>query len=136
MVRDDIVEEAKGDQTYWLAPDRPIMTAPSPTAYLLPNYDEYLISYRHNSQVLNPAHAHLIERSNPIFAHFILIDGHMVGTWRREFQKKEVIITPNPFEPLSPPQRQAIQAAAEQYGRFLGLTATVIDRNSSHHLNR
>jgi hypothetical protein len=80
MVRDDIVEEAKGDQTYWLAPDRPIMTAPSPTAYLLPNYDEYLISYRHNSGVLNPAHADLIERSNPIFAHFILIDGHMVGT--------------------------------------------------------
>jgi hypothetical protein len=87
MAKSGLIRETVGGQTYWLAPDLPLVKEPSFTAHLLPNYDEYLLSYRDSSPVLDPSHAHMIEPSNPIFGHFLVIDGRMVGTWRRDFEK-------------------------------------------------
>jgi hypothetical protein len=116
-----LVRETAGDQTYWLAPDLPLVKEPSPTAHLLPNYDEYLLSYRDSSPVLDPSHAHMIETGNPIFGHFLVIDGRMAGVWRRDFQKDMVTITLKRFAPLTEAQDEAVQTAAERYGKFIGL---------------
>jgi hypothetical protein len=48
-----------------------------------------------------------------------------VGTWRRQFKKNQVIITLNPFAPLTDVQREAIYEAAAEYGRFLNMEAIV-----------
>lgn len=56
---------------------RPIFASPSPTAHLLPNYDEFLISYRSGDAFVDPAHMDLIEKQNAIFAHFLIIDGRL-----------------------------------------------------------
>ena len=47
-------------------------------------------------------------------------DGRIVGTWKRVFQKKEVVITPRPFPPLDKLKRGALAAAAERYSHFVG----------------
>ena len=121
MVKSNLIREMVGDQTYWLAPDLPLIKETSPMAHLLPNYDEYLLSYRDPSPVLDPAHAPMIETGNPIFAHFLVIDGRVVGTWRRDFKKDSVTIILKRFAPLSEAQEEAVQAAAEHYGKFIGL---------------
>ena len=125
MLEGQLISETIDDQTYWLVPAASVVKPAGPTAWLLPNYDEYLISYRNSGPVLNPAHVQLIEKSNPLFAHFIVIDGCMIGTWRREFKKDTVIITLNPFEPFSDVQCAAVYHQALRYGQFLGMTAEV-----------
>lgn len=125
MVKSNLIRETVGDQAYWLAPDLPLLKEPSPTAHLLPNYDEYLLSYRDTSPVLDPAHAHKIETGNPIFAHFLVIDGRIAGTWRRDFKKDTVTITLNRFVTLDEAQEEAVQAAAERYGKFIGLNVVL-----------
>ncbi|MEW5957590.1 MAG: crosslink repair DNA glycosylase YcaQ family protein [Chloroflexota bacterium] len=60
-----------------------------------PPTDEYLLSYRDTRPFLDPAHVHLIETGNPIFGHFLMIDGWMLGAWRRDFKKDTVTITLN-----------------------------------------
>jgi hypothetical protein len=121
MVGTSLIRETVGDQTYWLAPDLPLAKEPSPTAHLLPNYDEYLLSYRDSSPVLDAAHAHMIETGNPIFGHFLVIDGRMAGTWRRDLRKDTVTITLKRFAPLSEAQEEAVHIAAGRYGKFIGL---------------
>jgi hypothetical protein len=116
-----LVEETIGEQTYWFAPDLPLVKEPSPTAHLLPNYDEFLISYRSGDAFVDPAHADLIEKQNAIFAHFLVIDGRLYGTWRRDIEKGKVTVTVKRFVPLSEGQEAAVRNAAERFGRFLGL---------------
>ncbi|HXV42170.1 MAG TPA: winged helix DNA-binding domain-containing protein [Anaerolineae bacterium] len=127
MVKDVLIQETVGDQTYWLSPDRPVVKAPSPSAYLLPNYDEYLISYRDNRPAFEPEYAQLFMLRNVAFSHFVVLDGRVIGSWKRTFQKKTVVISLRLFEPLSEAQSQAIRAAAERYGSFLGMPATLVD---------
>jgi hypothetical protein len=126
MVKDALIQETVGDQTYWLSPGRPVVTAPSPTAYLLPNYDEYLISYRDSRPAFEPEYAQLFALGNVVFSHFIVVDGRIIGSWQRTFQKKTVVIALRSFEPLSEAQSRAIHAAAERYGSFLGMSVTLV----------
>jgi hypothetical protein len=125
MVKSALVEESVGDQSYWLAPDRPLAEIPSPAAHLLPNYDEYLISTRDSTPFLEPAHLPLLTESSQLFPHCVVIDGRLAGNWRRQFKKNSVIITLNLFAPLSQAQRQAIDETAAEYGRFLAMEAVV-----------
>jgi hypothetical protein len=127
MVKDALIQETVGDQTYWLSPDRPLIKAPSPTAYLLPNYDEYLISYRDSRSALDPKYLQLFAMRNVVFSHFVVVDGRVLGSWRRTFAKKTVVIALRLFEPVNEVQFQAIRAAVERFGRFLGMPVTLVD---------
>ena len=125
MVKSGLVEKRAGDQSYWLAPVIPFTEVPSPTAHLLPNYDEYLISTRDSSPFLKQEHLPLLTESSRLFPHCVVIVGRLVGNWRRQFKKNSVIITLNLFAPLSQAQQQAIGEAAEEYSRFLDMQVVV-----------
>ncbi len=107
-------------QTYWLASSAPIAKATIPAAYLLPNYDEYGIAYRDRSAIFHVEHA-----SQLIFNHLIFLKGQLVGTWKRTLRKDAVVLETNTFTPLTKAETQAVTAAAQQYGNFLGLPVVI-----------
>ena len=49
----------------------------------------------------------------------VVIDGQIVGKWRRTLGKEAVIIEINPFKRLTKTQQRAVAAAAQRYGEFL-----------------
>jgi hypothetical protein len=115
-------------QEYWLsaAAPGPVPTASpaSPTAWLLPPFDEYTVAYKDRSAVLDPAQGGSIS-GNGIFYPVIVLDGQVAGTWKRVVKKGSVVIILSPFAPLKKKERQAVAAAAERYGAFLGLPAVL-----------
>lgn len=121
MVKQEFSQELIGGRTYWFSPA--ITPAPlvSPTAYLLPAYDEYTVAYKDRSAVLEPALAEAmkVEILNPA----IVIDGRVVGTWKQSLEKERVMIKPSFFNPPGPAETQTLAEAAQRYGRFLGMTA-------------
>jgi hypothetical protein len=121
LVGSALNSEKIGELVYWFDETRPLHTNPSPTAHLLPNYDEYIISYRNSEPLLNPDHTGLIESQNPLFAHILVIDGRVLGTWRRDFEKEQVVITLRRFVELDEEQETAVRKAGEAFGRFWGL---------------
>ncbi len=50
-----------------------------------------------------------------------MVNGQVVGRWKRTFKKETVIVSVAPFNPLTRAEGEAIQQAAEQYARVLGL---------------
>jgi hypothetical protein len=56
-----------------------------------------------------------------VFSHYLVIDGWVVGTWKRTLEKRKVAIETKPFRPLSQPENEALTAAAQRFGDFLGL---------------
>jgi hypothetical protein len=116
-----LVQETIGERTYWLAPDLPVARAASATAHFLPNYDEYLISYRNSGPFLEPDHAAYIEKENNSFTHFLIVDGRLLGTWRRDFEKETLVLTIRHFTPLTESQETAVRSAGAAFAKFLGL---------------
>jgi hypothetical protein len=126
MVKSDLLSEVIENQTYWFARQAPPAQKLAQTAYLLPNYDEYIVGYTDRSAVFDTSHAHQLDaRGNVLFQHTLVLDGCVVGTWQRTFKKGTVLITTSPFMALSERDRQAFASAAEQYGQFLRMPVSV-----------
>ena len=95
--------------------------------YLLPGFDEYLLGYGDRSAVLDPAYAQRIcPGGNGVFNPTIVIDGVVTGTWKRTFKKGAVVIEVAPFRPLTPAENDALSAAANRYGEFLGMPVVLL----------
>jgi hypothetical protein len=116
------VEELIDGQSYWLPPDAGLPAATSPDLHLLPGFDEYLLGYKNRDAVLDPSLApEITPYKNGIFQPIIVVDGRVVGTWKRTLNKSRVEITAMPFMDLGKAAREAIGGAAAHYGEYLGL---------------
>ncbi len=129
-VKADLVEVVLDDETYYLPPppdDLPDMLArlgdpADPVVHLPPGFDELLLGYRDRRAVLEPQYANLVcPGGNGIFKPTIVVNGQMVGTWKRTLKPKAVILTPEPFTTLTDAAYRGFAARAPRFGEFLGL---------------
>jgi hypothetical protein len=122
LVKSRLLKEEMDGQSYWFAePSAPIKNIPH-TAYLLPNYDEYTVGYSDRSGIIEPEHAEKLEAfSVYLLSPAIVLDGKIVGTWKRTIRKNEVVIQLNLLASLNKTETRALDAAIERYGRFLRL---------------
>jgi len=122
-VKSDLVQEAADGRTYWMLPD----VASSKTqaqAFALPGFDEYLLGYKDRSAVLAAVHADKVcPGGNGVFAPTIVVDGQVVGTWKRSIGKSSVEVVAIPFAALNKAARRAFDEAAARYAAFIGLPA-------------
>lgn len=120
--KNKLIHEEIDNKTFWLSPDATPAKDIEKTAYLLPNYDEYTIAYKDRSAFIDDNSAKGIDsRGNIIFNNSIVIDGKIVGGWRRVIQKGSIMLSWHAFRPLSPEEKQIFKNAAERYGEFLGM---------------
>jgi len=56
---------------------------------------------------------------NGLFLPTIVVDGEIVGTWRRTLTTKGVAIEPQPFAPLPAARSRAFDEATARYAQFL-----------------
>jgi hypothetical protein len=104
-------------QQYWSGPDSRSDLAASPLAHLLPAYDEYTIVYKEHSAIFHPDYRELVIAA---FGIVIVIDGRIVGAWKRVIEKHHVLLTLEPFHALSEAEQQALDLAVQRYQAFLG----------------
>jgi Winged helix DNA-binding domain len=119
MSRHHLTEEEIGGVRYWLAPSRRTLGQPRRTAYLLPPYDEFLIAYKDRSASLDPA---LWEpgAGPDSYAAPVVLDGRVVGRWRRGLKGDRVAITLDLPRHLASADARLVEEAAGRYGNFLG----------------
>ena len=113
--------------TYWMS-TRAVQQRkePSRAAYLLPAFDEYLLGYGDRSAVLDDLHAgKIVPGNNGIFLPTVVVNGRVVGTWKRQPRGKAVVISVQPFAKLPKSSEPAIKAAAERYSAFVGKSVEV-----------
>jgi hypothetical protein len=92
---------------------------------LLPIYDEYLIAYRDRGAVANPAYASRITITSETYCHYVIVDGLLVGTWKRAETPAGIDVNVVGYRSYPPAYRQAIAVASERYGAFLGKPVAV-----------
>jgi len=120
-----VISETFDGQTCWLGENAAVSDERKHRVHLLPPFDEYTVAYRNRDAVVDPAHARRVNAGGGMLNAVIVIDGRVVGTWKRTLKKGEVLLTLEPFGRLKRDERQAIDAVADRYGAFLGMPARV-----------
>jgi hypothetical protein len=92
----------------------------SPVVHLLPNYDEYVIAYK-NRKPFTSVKLSKTPSYDDLFFHFILLDGQLVGGWKRAATPKSFTVHLNLFTELEPMQADALSASADLLQKFLDL---------------
>ncbi len=124
-IKSQLAQETVGPQTYWMPPD--ISVPDEKTAFALPGFDEFLLGYKDRSAVLDAAHADLVcPGGNGVFASTMVIDGRVVGTWKRTTRRSAIEIAASPFAALKKRERQVFEEAAARYAAFMGLSAVLV----------
>jgi hypothetical protein len=108
-------------RTYWLAHDYSIPPASQNPVFLLPTYDEFIISYAARSASIPiELENHMKEISDRgVFRPILVIDGQVAGIWKRTIHKGSVIVEIQPFKQVDPSIMDLIHQAATQFGSFI-----------------
>jgi winged helix DNA-binding protein len=125
-----LVTEEIGGKTYY-APRNEPPGKDGTSVHLLPAFDEYLVGYSDRSAMLGDEKTQEVLRSgkitftnsNGIFLPTIVIDGGVVGIWKRRDEHGKAILMVQPFRRLDGEQMKGVRRAAEGYGEFLGVPA-------------
>jgi Winged helix DNA-binding domain len=120
LVGGELARAEAADGTAWYAAPGPAGRARVDGALLVPTYDESTIAYKDLRVVL----AAEPPRRGP-FERPIVIGGLTVGSWKRMHSTGGVTVETRLFTPLDPEERERLEAAADRFGRFFGLPATV-----------
>lgn len=115
--------ERIGDLTYWSSGTAGARSRPDGVAYLLPNYDEYLIAYKDRAHIASSGTmTALVAPGNTSFAHHLIVDGVLAGAWKRTIMARETVVEVRPYRRLQAASARAIRAAAARYEKFLGMS--------------
>ena len=119
-----LVPRAIDGRTFWSAPSTAPAARRTTTVYLLPNYDEFGIAYRDRDVIPGVGRARSVSPTEE-FAHLLVIDGELVGRWRRTQKTSRMIIGAQPYRRLTTAENKAVERASLRYSRFLQMPVTL-----------
>lgn len=95
-------------------------------ALALPGFDELVLGYRDRSAQLDPAaEQHVVPGGNGMFAPTLVLDGRVVGLWRRRELARTVQIEATPLTRIRVGDRRRLDQALEGYAQFIGKDARI-----------
>lgn len=103
---------------YWFLPKNQVLAENS--CLLLPAFDEYIISYKNRDAVLKPEYGKHAISSNGIFKPVVVLDGQVVGIWKRTNKKAAIDLEFSLFTDIERRSKNLIEKTAKTYGIFEG----------------
>jgi hypothetical protein len=124
LVGDQLASFELDGRTYWCAAGDATGPAPrsaTPRAHLLQVYDEYVIAYRQSRDLLDVDElAGELPGGQVMFLHALILDGQVVGHWRRQLTTTSLTVETQLTRALSPPEATAVEEAVGRYRAFVG----------------
>jgi hypothetical protein len=117
--RFNLVSEIFDNQTYWFTDSSPKKNPIENYIHLLPAYDEFLISYRDRKASLAQTENKLAVSSNGIFYPTILMNGHVIGTWKRSIKDDHIILTTRLFVSNVQDLHELFDKSLTMYSKFI-----------------
>lgn len=117
-IKSDLSTEKLGKKEYWFFETETTDYTISQRAHLLPMYDEYFFGYKDRSASLEKIYKNKI-RLKKHYKPIIVINGQIIGTWKRTFKENSVKIEYNPFITLKKSDNNALAEAEQHYREFL-----------------
>jgi hypothetical protein len=125
MVKAAFSSETVDSQTYWLTPSTAISKRDEESAFLLPAFDEFIISYKDRRASLPLENHKKSVSDNGIFWPIIVVNGQVMGNWKRTVKKDKVLVETKFFQQPDTITRGRVEKAAMPFSNFLGKTLEI-----------
>jgi hypothetical protein len=124
LTGDEFASEQRNGATFWFKRSGAPAGHRSPAVHLLPNYDEYFIGFVDRSAMVGRLGDKKIELTE-LLSHVIVIDGEMVGSWRRTVERGEMVVETKYHATILAEEAAELAAAAGRYSEFLEMPVVV-----------
>lgn len=118
-IRNNFITEKINGQEYWFHDNFSVSKKIKESVFLLPAFDEFLISYKDRSAVIISEHQSNAFSNNGIFYPTILLNGKVEGLWKREIKKDKIIIETDFFDKKDKVNEKLLKEAVEKIANFL-----------------
>ena len=126
LIKDDFISEEINGQEYWFPQSFSTPKKFKPSVFLLPAFDEFLISYKDRSAAIILDHQKKAFSNNGIFWPVIVVNGHAVGVWKREIKKDKLLIGANFFDEANEIANDLLKKPLNKLEYFYGHKAEII----------
>jgi hypothetical protein len=109
-----LLSETLNNETYWVAENHtnnPVLDS----AFLLPAFDEYLVSYKNREAAIGSEDLPKAVSKNGIFWPIVVINGKISGIWKKIVKMDSLIVEIENFRPHSKVEIKLLEQAAEFY---------------------
>ncbi|HET7119301.1 MAG TPA: winged helix DNA-binding domain-containing protein [Hanamia sp.] len=127
-IKNNFISEKINSQEYWFPNSFSIPKKYARSLYLIPAFDEFLISYKDRTAAIVREHHGKAFSNNGIFWPTIVVNGQVKGLWKREIKKDTLIIETNFFDPKSKVLRNDLKKEADRFGSFLNHKIKMISK--------
>jgi hypothetical protein len=120
-------EVVDGKMYYWVGLEFATPRLASPTAHLLPNFDEYTVAYRDRDQLyVDGPFDRSVFSFGSVLANVVTIDGLVRGAWRRTFASRHVRLELRLLRDLHLTEQRAVETAGQKLAYFLGTSVELV----------
>lgn len=102
---------------HWMSRELPDNQGRASVAHLLPAFDEFAVAYADRSACVHPRY--WPQPPFVVLGPVIVVNGQIVGSWKRVLTKGKAEISLEPFGALSKAHISAVEAANKKYQRFV-----------------
>ncbi len=121
MVKSKFISEIIDEKEYWFRDSIKIPKKVKESVYLLPAYDEFTISYKDRSAVLNSKTSDKAISNNGIFRPIIVVNGQVVGLWKTVKTKDKIEIETKFFVQPDKRVKSLIEKSVKEFRGFYQL---------------
>lgn len=122
LVKSEFICEAIENRDFLVYAEAKHTIGSKSATYLLPTYDEYLVSYKDRNAAFDPRQEKTDQ--NMIFSPIVVVDGFVRGTWRRTLENKKALVEIDPVQIRS--KNIFAQKAIKRYSHFLDLPVELV----------
>jgi hypothetical protein len=132
-VKENFFFDTIGDEKYVMPQSFSGKNPEKALLFLLPAYDEFLISYRDRSASLQRINFKRAVSSNGIFYPLIVVNGQVKGLWKRLAKGDKIIIEAEFFLRAGKSDKNLLETEVHRFGEFLNKQTEmkIISRESS-----
>lgn len=117
-IKQDFVAEVIDGATYFFHPEVKVSEAASEKIFLLPAFDEYLISYKNRTAMLTFENHLKAVSNNGIFWPVIIHNGQVIGSWKRTVKANQVTLETKYFGSPTKSIQKQVEKEFEKYVKF------------------
>ena len=119
-IKAKLLSETIADQTYWFSNASINQSSAPESLYLLPAFDEFMVSYKDRSASLDATYAKAAIPGNGIFKPIVVVNGQVTGTWKPVVKKGRIVVEVQMFNPAEKLNQELLTLAKQKYAAFLG----------------
>jgi len=98
LVKEHFVSQKINGRTFWMKNNIQIPEKENDSVLLLPPFDEFVVSYKNRSEIIEDKHYHKVMTKNGLFDPTIMLNGKIIGSWKKSKKKNEIQIELSFFE--------------------------------------